>query len=144
MKNINTPLKLFISLSKTQTILNNRFDRSLGGISFNEFLILFFLSQAEGKKMRRIDIANKIGFTASGVTRLLFPMEKVHLIKNGPVEQDARVRFVQLAAGGKEKLNDAMTRLEELAEEIIPSEKQVEIEVLAKLLIEMGGRALMV
>jgi len=144
MTKINKSIEFFINLYKTQTILNSRFDRGLGGLSFSEFLILFHLSQAEGEKMRRVDIADKIGLTPSGVTRLLLPIEKVHLVKSGPIEKDARVRFVQLASAGKQKLAETLERLEVLAEDIIPNKKTKEIESLSGLLMEIGGRALMI
>lgn len=143
MNTINPSVKFFLNLGKTQTILNHRFDRGLNGLGFSEFLILFHLDQAESKKMRRVDLAEKIGMTASGVTRLLLPMEKIGLIKSGPIEKDARVRFVMIASGGKQKLADALERMEILAEEIIPAKKTKEIADLSDLLIEIGGRALM-
>jgi DNA-binding MarR family transcriptional regulator len=143
MQNINPAVRFFINLGKAQTILNHRFDRGLGGLGFSEFLILLHLTQADDQKMRRVDLAEKIGMTASGVTRLLLPMEKVHLIKSGPTEKDARVRYVLLAPAGKQKFSEAVERLEVLAEEIIPSTKTKEVESLSDLLVEIGGRALM-
>jgi len=143
MKSINPAVKFFINLAKTQTILTGRFDRGLGGLGFNEFLILYNLGLAEGEKMRRIDIAGKIGLTASGVTRILLPMEKVQLIKSGPVENDARVRYVRLSGEGKEKLAEALERLDDLSEDIIPKHGLKEVDVFSKLLLEIGGKALM-
>jgi len=143
MHTLNPVVKFFLNLGKTQTILTHRFDRGLGGIGFNEFLILFYLDQAPGQKMSRVDLAEKIGMTASGVTRLLLPMEKVHLIKSGPVETDARVRFVMATPAGKEKLSEALERLDLFAEEIIPASKMKDIEVLSDLLVDIGGRTLM-
>ncbi|PIT88009.1 MAG: MarR family transcriptional regulator [Candidatus Magasanikbacteria bacterium CG10_big_fil_rev_8_21_14_0_10_36_32] len=137
-------VKFLINLAKTQTILNSRFDRGLGGLGFNEFLILHSLSQADNQTMRRVDIADKIGMTASGVTRLLLPMEKVHLIKSGPNEQDARVRCVLLASGGKQRLFEALERMELLSEEIIMPNQLDKISELSDLVVEIGGRALMV
>ncbi len=144
MEFVNANVKFFLNLAKTQTILNNRFDRGLGGLSFGEFLILFYLDQAENQKMRRVDIAEKVCMTASGITRMLLPMEKVGLIKSGPIEQDARARFAQLASGGKRHLNEALERLRIFAEEIIPASKPKEIKNFSDLLIEIGGKALMV
>ena len=144
MSAINPAVKFLINMAKTQTILNNRFDRGLGGLGFSEFLILYHLSLADGQKMRRVDIADKIGMTASGVTRLLLPMEKVHLVKSGPSEQDARVRGVILATGGKEKLTEALERIEVLAEDIIPSSGKKMAENFSDFLVDIGGRALMV
>ena len=140
---LNKSVKFFINLSKTQTILNSRFDRGLGGLGFSEFLILYHLNSAPDKKMRRVDIADKIGLTASGVTRLLLPMEKVRLIKSGPKENDARVRCVIISQAGEQKLIEAMERIELLADEIISSDKKKDIQEFSDLILEIGGRALM-
>lgn len=144
MNSISSSVKFFLNLGKTQSILSHRFDRGLGGLGFSEFLILFYLDQSEDKKMRRVDLAEKIGMTASGVTRLLLPMEKVHLIKSGLIEKDARVRFVMLSSAGKQKLAEAIERLEVLASDIIPIAKRKEVEALSGLLIEIGRMALIV
>ena len=142
--NIENPvIPFFLNLGRTQSILSQRFDRGLNGLGFNEFLILFYLDQADEQKMRRVDLAKKIGMTPSGVTRILVPMEKVHVITNGPIETDARVRFVQITPAGKEKLDDAIERIGLLAEEIIPSSKMKDLEKLSTLLVDIGGRALM-
>ena len=65
-------------LAELQNRLLKRVDQylSVHGISFSEFLVLYHLSQAPNMTMRRIDLAECIGLTASGVTRLLNPMEK--------------------------------------------------------------------
>ena len=143
MKSIQPAVKFFIHLGKTQAILSNRFDRGLGGLSFSEFLILYYIGQAEGQKISRIDLAKKIGMTASGVTRLLLPMEKVHLVKSGPQEQDARIRYVMMSAAGKEKLAEAMERLEVLAEDIIPHSSVKEIESVSNLLLEIAAKTVL-
>ncbi len=144
MTNSENMIKFFITMARAQSVLNNRFDRGLNGLSFTEFIILYHLSQAKDRKMRRIDIADKIGFTASGVTRLLLPMEKIGLIKSGPTEDDARVRTVVLASGGKKKLEEALERLELLGEEIIPEAEYPKLIAASKLITEISGRALMV
>jgi len=144
MKKTNKQVKFLINLAKTQTILSSRFDRGLNGVGFNEFLILHHLSQAEGAKMRRVDIADKIGMTASGITRLLLPMEKIGLIKSGQSEADARVRSVVLASGGKEKLAEALERVELLADEIITSAQAKKLDEYSDFIVELGGRALMI
>ncbi|MBP6859244.1 MAG: winged helix-turn-helix transcriptional regulator [Candidatus Magasanikbacteria bacterium] len=144
MQTINPVVKFFINLGKTHSILTNRFDRGLGGLGFNEFLILYYISHAEEQKISRIELAKKIGMTASGVTRLLLPMEKIHLVKSGPVEDDARVRFVMLSAVGKEKLGEALERLDVFAEDFVSAHETKEIERLSTILLEIGGKALMV
>jgi DNA-binding MarR family transcriptional regulator len=140
MPKINPPLKLFISLAKIQAIMSRRFDSHLGGLGFNEFIILYHLSLVRDEKMRRIDLADKVGLTASGITRLLLPMEKIGLIKKESNEQDARVSLVSLAPGGKRKLSEAMERAEIFTEEIIPEDEFKKAENVLKFFTELIGK----
>jgi DNA-binding MarR family transcriptional regulator len=134
----NSTLQFFLGLAKFQARLSRRLDSRLGGLGLNEFIILYRLSEAGDEKMRRIDLAESVGFTASGITRLLLPMEKVGLIKKEANEQDARSSFVVLAPGGKRKLSEAMERLEIFGEDTIPSAKTKAITEFSELLIELG------
>lgn len=141
MKKINAYARFVLDLAKTQAILSRRFDSGLGGISLNEFTILHNLSIASDEKMRRIDLANKIGLTASGVTRLLLPMEKIGLVKSGESEDDARARYVMIAPGGRRKLQEAAERLEILMEDLVPAEKNRKLAELSDFLAELGVHA---
>ncbi|MFA6183604.1 MAG: MarR family winged helix-turn-helix transcriptional regulator [Parcubacteria group bacterium] len=135
---INPSVKFFIDLAKVQAISSRRFDNSLGGLGFNEFIILYHLSQAENEKMRRIDLADKIGLTASGVTRILLPMEKVGLIKKEVNKDDARSSLVIIASGGKRRLLEGLERSELLVEEIISSKNKSKIKQSLKFLTELS------
>ncbi|KKQ54044.1 MAG: Transcriptional regulator, MarR family [Candidatus Falkowbacteria bacterium GW2011_GWC2_38_22] len=137
MKKINTSINFCISIAKFQTELSRRLDARLNGIGFNELIILYHLSLADGAKMRRIDLAEKLGLTASGITRLLLPMEKIGLIKKEANEHDARVSYVVLAPGGKTKLSEGMERMEIYCEEIIPENKIKKLEEFSGLLREI-------
>jgi len=124
MKKINTQLNFFLNLARVQSVVTRIFDRRLeGGLGFNYFTILYYLSQAPDEKMRRIDLAEKIALTASGVTRILIPMEKIGLVKREKNERDARVGYVKLSPRGKRLLNEALETAEYLSEEILPSTK---------------------
>jgi DNA-binding MarR family transcriptional regulator len=81
--------------------------------------------------------------TASGITRVLMPMEKIGLVKSGPLEKDARVRTVQIAKGGLLKFSEARERLEILCEDIIPISKHSSMNTATKFLVELGGKTLM-
>lgn len=134
---VHSNVSFLLDLGKTQSMLTRRFDSGLGGLGFSEFMILFHLSQAEDEKLRRIDLAEKVGLTASGVTRLLAPMEKVGYIKREANSEDARVSSVMLARGGRQKLEEAIERAEVLAEDIIPSGNSKKIKEFCDLLGEM-------
>ncbi len=124
---------LFLQLAKASAMLTRRFDAGLGGLSLNEFIILYYLSLAPDTQLRRTDLADKVGLTASGITRLLLPMEKIGLVKRETDKTDARVSFVRLASGGKHKLADAIERINEHGEEIlgnVPQKKLTEFSAL--------------
>lgn len=111
----STALQFFVNLSKIQSVVTRRFDGRLNGLGWTDFIILLHLAQASDEKLRRIDLAEKIGLTASGVTRVLLPMEKIGLVTREINENDARVSYVVLAPGGKEKLFEALERAEYLS-----------------------------
>lgn len=136
---ISASLKLFLNLSKVQTVLSRRFEGSLGGLGSSEFIILFHLSQAPNETLRRVDMAEKIGLTPSGVTRLLLPMEKIGLIKKVANKRDARSSLVMLAPGGKRKLSEAIERAELFCEDIFKTRQSDAVKSLSKLMVELGG-----
>ena len=124
MKTINTQLSFFITLAQAYAKINQSFDRHLvGGLGFNDLIILYYLSQTPDEKMRRIDLADKVGITPSGITRMLVPMERQGMIKRETSEQDARVSYVKLTSGGKRLLEETIEEAEFLSEEILPSTK---------------------
>jgi len=140
----NINVKFLLNLVKVESILVRHFDKGMGnGIGFNEFLILFYLNQSDNQKMRRVDLAEKMSMTASGITRMLLPMEKIGLISNDSAGNDARVKSVLLSSGGKQKFNEALERFEFLAEGIFSGVKNKEIESCSNLLVELGGKILM-
>jgi DNA-binding MarR family transcriptional regulator len=116
-------LEFFLNLTEAQAVIARAFDRSLGGLGFNYFVILYHLSQAADERMRRIDLAEKVALTASGITRILLPMEKIGLVKRESSDTDARVSYVKIASGGKRLLSEAMEGAELLAQELLPETK---------------------
>lgn len=71
------------------------------GISYTEYQVMRCLFQSPDMTMRRIQLAECIGLTASGVTRLLTPMEKIGLVRKQVNSRDARVSLVELTSAGK-------------------------------------------
>ncbi len=120
---ISENLSFILQLCDFYGSLLKKMDQKLGmhGISFTEFVVLHALFSAPDHQMRRIDLAEAIGLTASGVTRLLKPMEKIHLISKQPAVRDARVSLVRLTETGEEIYGYALSRAEELAEKTTQS-----------------------
>ena len=129
-----------MNLFRIQAMMSRRFDRlTLHGIGFNDFLILYLLQQAQGGKMRPTDLAERTGLTASGVTRMLLPMEKIGLIARQAAERDARVSFVIITAAGKRIYEEALETANYIAKDIVPAEYSKNNHPLAGFLKALGG-----
>jgi DNA-binding MarR family transcriptional regulator len=127
--------ELIISLAMVQSNLLKRIDQHLSvhGISFSEFLVMHHLHGAPNMTMRRIDLAECIGLSASGVTRLVNPMEKNHWVQKEVNARDARVSLVQLSETGEELYNYAKVSLEQCADYLLKSLSNKQITKLLKL-----------
>ncbi len=140
MKKADAALSLIMNISKVNSLLSRKFDSlSAHGISFSDFTILYLLKEAPGGKLRRIDLADRIGLTPSGVTRMLVPMEKIGLIAREANERDARVSYAAITETGKAILEDAMVTAIAQANLILPYKEKYNIEVVANFLLNLGG-----
>ncbi|MDA1029675.1 MAG: MarR family transcriptional regulator [Bacteroidetes bacterium] len=115
--------EFILSLAQLQAAFIKRLDNnmSLHGISFSEYQILHFLGSAAGESMRRIDLAESVGLSPSGVTRMLAPMEKIGLIEKESNPRDARVSLVKLSKAGRTIYRDASATLEMQAQSLVNS-----------------------
>lgn len=103
-------LLLISGHTKLQKRLNGPL--SMHGIGLTEYLVLERLQLSEQGKLRRTDLAEQVGLTPSGITRLINPMEKIGLVEKEANPRDARVSFVSLTAAGKQIHKDARTSFE--------------------------------
>ncbi len=133
---MNSSMQLAMQMSLTQTALNKKISNSLSihGISFTEFQVMLNLSHAEKQSMRRIELAESVGLTASGVTRLLAPMEKIKLVEKEKNARDARVSLVKLSKAGKKVLQDALLTFEQASSGFMKNLKANEIQQMLKLI----------
>ncbi|NII11067.1 MarR family transcriptional regulator [Oleiagrimonas sp. C23AA] len=106
---MSTPVELVIQLTTLQTRMQKRLSGALSahGLSFTEYLVLRQLAAAADHRLRRIDLAEHVGLSASGVTRLLNPMEKTGLVRKEENARDARVSLVALSKAGQRLYQDA-------------------------------------
>lgn len=139
---ITNALQFFITLNQSFAAISRRFDHMGSMVGFNDFVILYHLMVAEDNKLRRIDLAEKTGLTASGITRLLPPLEKLKLIERESNPRDARVSFVVLTSGGKRILAESLERAEYVAETLTHDSDEKDLLAFSQLLIDMRRRAL--
>lgn len=77
------------------------------GLTVNDYEALLLLSRAKGNSMRRVDLAEALHLSASGVTRLLEGLERQGLVEKGVCPTDGRVHYAVLTPAGKQKLSQA-------------------------------------
>ena len=120
MRSLTDTMKLVIELSSLHTHILKRIEQQLSihGISFTEWMVMHRLYAAPKATMRRIDLAESVGLSASVVTRLLQPMEKLHLVEKESNPRDARVSLVRLSTTGKTLYQDAFTSCRQSAESL--------------------------
>ena len=77
------------------------------GLTLNDYEVLLRLSRAPERKMRRVDLAEQVLLTASGITRLLDGLQASGFVDKAACSSDARVTYAVLTAAGHEKLRSA-------------------------------------
>jgi DNA-binding MarR family transcriptional regulator len=100
----------FGSLLGAYSALNRELTASLvarHGLTMNDYGALLLLSRADDQGMRRIDLANELRLSPSGITRLLDRLEGQGLVGKGACKEDARVSYAVLTEAGLEKLKEA-------------------------------------
>lgn len=109
---------------------------SIHGISLTEYMVLDFLANNSKPEVARIELAEYIALSASGITRLLLPMEKNHLVEKVKNPRDSRQSLVKLSATGQTLYQDAKQTFRFASESILKdiTEKQQEkwLEISAK------------
>ena len=110
-----------IQLASVQARLLKKQDSWLmaHGISYREFLIMLQLRDSSDRHLKRIDLAERVGLSASGITRLLNPMEKIGLVAKEQGARDARFSLVRLTGAGEELLQDAEASFNARSDELL-------------------------
>ena len=107
---------------------------SVHGIGLSEYLVLNLLSQAPNRMMRRTDLADQVGLSPSGITRLLNPMEKIGLVVKEKNPRDARVSLVSLTEAGARIHADARTSFEHASVSLFDALDKKQLTALTELL----------
>ena len=74
------------------------------GLTLNDYEVLVLLSRAEGHRMRRVDLAQTVVLTASGITRLLDGLERAGWVEKAHCDSDGRVTYAVLTDAGMQKI----------------------------------------
>jgi DNA-binding MarR family transcriptional regulator len=110
------------------------------GLSANDFETLLHLARAEGGSLRRIDLADRLRLTPSGVTRLLDGLESAGLTGRAACPGDARVTYAVITGEGREMLRRAACTHAAACDELIGANlSETELDDLSRLLARLPG-----
>ena len=103
-------IQVWVALLRAHASSTRRFNAQLvaeHGLTLNDYEVLLHLSHADGKRLRRVDLAERILLTPSGITRLLEGLERGGYVERASCASDARVTYAQLTDDGEAKLREA-------------------------------------
>lgn len=127
---MDNALEFCLRLARAHATIIRRLDTVLGGhhgLSFSDFMLLQSLANAPGGRLRRVDLAERLGLTASGVTRTLLPLEKTGWVARQADERDARVGYAVITAAGHALLDNAQRTAAEYAADLMRHSSEDEL-----------------
>ncbi len=103
---LKNTLRLLQSADQIKARLSGDF-ASVHGLSVNDVFLLMHLEQAPLHRLSRVELARRMHVSASTVTRMAAPQEKIGLLSRQTDPRDARLAFVVLTETGLEKVKQA-------------------------------------
>ena len=131
----------FANLIRSQSALMRALNAQLvsdHGLTINDYEVMLLLAQAPEGRLRRVDLAENVLLTASGITRLLEGLERAGYVTKAHCETDARVTYAVLTDDGLEKLREAgETHVAGIREVFETRFSEEELQTLASLLARL-------
>jgi DNA-binding MarR family transcriptional regulator len=139
---MTTSLDTLFDLSLARTQLAREIDHPLSahGISLADLAILRELRGEPAGKLRRSELAQRLGVTPSGIARQVAPLERIGLVTRESHDRDARLALVVLTDTGKQIVDEALQTAEAAADRALAARwNDAERERLSKLLSRSRG-----
>jgi DNA-binding MarR family transcriptional regulator len=129
-----------LSLARTQLARDVDHPLSTHGISLADLAILRELRREPAQKLRRSELAQRLGITPSGIARQVAPLERIGLVARESHDRDARLALVVLTDTGAQIVDDALQTAEAAADRALAARwSDPERERLSKLLSRARG-----
>lgn len=116
---MTTSLQTVLDLALARTLVLRHVDTPLGhhhGVSLSDFALLLELRNAPDEKLRRVDLASRLGVTPSGIARQVAPLERIGLVGRESNPRDARLALVTLTDAGRRVADEASVTANEAAD----------------------------
>ena len=117
-----TALSTVLQLAYARTVVVRDVDASLEGhhgLGLNDLSLLLELNSDPHGRLRRLDLAERLGITPSGVARQLAPLERRGLVGRESHPDDARLAIVVLTEAGARIVADVVPTAEEAATRVL-------------------------
>ena len=143
----NAQLEAWIAFLRSHAAITRQLSADLlasHGLNVNDYEVLLHLELADGNMMRRVDLAESVVLTASGITRLLDGLERAGYVEKASCDSDARVSYAKLTDAGHAKLAEASeTHLAGIDELFTSRYSESELATLGELLarLPLTGKA---
>jgi DNA-binding MarR family transcriptional regulator len=103
-------VEAFVSLLRAHSATTRDLNAQLSaehGLTLSDFEVLLRLSRTPDRRMRRVDLAEQVLLSASGVTRLLDGLERQGFVERASCDTDRRVVYAVLTDPGLDRLRTA-------------------------------------
>jgi DNA-binding MarR family transcriptional regulator len=108
-------------------------------LTLNDYEVLLHLAQAEGRRLRMSELADRVLLTRSGVTRLVDGLVRAGWVERVSCSSDARGSFAAVTDAGYEKLRQAsVTHLEGVRSLFVSRFSEADLEALSELLAPLS------
>ena len=138
-------LAAWVGLLRAHSALSRSLNADLvnaHGLTINDYEVLLHLARAPDRRLRRVDLADRLILTASGITRLLDGLERAGYVAKARCDSDARVTYAVITDEGLEKLRTASdTHLRGIREPFERRFSDEELETLGELLARLPQAA---
>lgn len=118
---MDAALDTLLRLSHTTTAVVRDVDRSLGslhGIGLSDLALLLALQASPHHRIRRVELAERLGVTPSGIARQLGPLERIGVVTRESHPKDARLALAVLTPAGDTLATDAAVTARQAAQRV--------------------------
>jgi DNA-binding MarR family transcriptional regulator len=134
--------RAFAALLRAHAAATRRLSAHLSadhGLTLSDYEVLLRLARAPDRRMRRVDLAEQVLLTASGITRLLDGLEQSGFVERAACDSDRRVVYAVLTDAGLDKLREASrSHLDQIDTLFRASLDDEELDQLTSLLTHIG------
>jgi DNA-binding MarR family transcriptional regulator len=117
----STALDTILRFARVRAELVRDVERAASGhsLGFSDLALVRLLAAAPGHRMRRSDLAEALGVTASAVARQVAPLERIGIVARESNPKDARLALVVLTDAGARVEREASAAAAERATSVL-------------------------